>query len=120
MNAKSRLMAFLKHAKNDPDNPYTWLHDGDEPSARVFVHRMRVELSDMRHTLKLMSRPIRPFKMLLEAINVKADGCEIVLRYRTNDSIVMNDELNALADMIAYDTRPTLRPVVGGLDVKAR
>ena len=120
MLAKTRLMMFLKHAKQTPNAPYTWEHEGDVVSARIFVHRMRVELSDMRHTLKLMNRPIRPFKMLLDNITVISDNItSITLRYRPADAIVMTDELNQLADMIAYDTRPTQRPIaLGGLNVK--
>ena len=120
MIARNRLAAFLKHAKQTPTLPYTWEHEGNEASARVFVHRMRVELSDMRHTLKLMNRPIRPFKVLLNNLVAISDNVtSITLSYRPADAIVMTEELNKLADMIAYDTRPTQRPVaLGGFSVK--
>lgn len=90
MNAKQRLIEFLKSAKANPHTPYTFTLDMPPENARTYIHRMRVELTRLRTALRERGERIKPFKMIVEEIiqdSLEPNQTHVTLYYKTNTEL---------------------------------
>jgi hypothetical protein len=65
--AKLMMIKFLRDTRETPD--FSFRIRGDLDDAKKFVHRMRVELSRMRDTVKDSGRVPKEFKVLMGELN---------------------------------------------------
>jgi len=68
MIAKQRLIEFLRAARTQPDTPFTFTLDMQPHDAKVYIHRMRVELGRFRSALQERGERLRRFKMLVREV----------------------------------------------------
>jgi len=108
MNAKERLIDFLKKAPRAEGGTYTFAVHGDKEEASAYVHRMRVELSRFRNKLRERNRQVRPFKMLLQSIEPhyqNTDGAarsyKVTLQFQQSNTDHISRELSEVFDVVS-------------------
>ena len=121
MNARQRLIDFVRESVRTPEKQYRWQEPGDVEHARQFVHRMRVELSNLRNAARVQKRQIRPFKMLVEAFqfDVQLYVTTVVIRYSLESRTSVLTELEDLSALVDHEllakfdkNPPASRPVI--------
>ena len=102
---KQMMIRFIKETIKKQD--FTFRLRGDESDAKRFVHRMRVELSRMRDTVKESGRVPKEFKVLLhDVVHEPMEGVTtIVLRKSEGKTVQIAEEVNEIFDDIAGGER---------------
>mgnify|MGYP006322008977 CR=1 FL=1 len=105
MNAKERLIDFLKSARVKPDLPYTFTLDMPVNQAKVYVHRMRVELTRFRTALRERGERIRAFKMIVQEMvpdSLEPLQTHVTLLYVTNNKLIrMQKDISEVFELVA-------------------
>ena len=99
--AKLMMISFLRGTRET--NVFQFRIRGDKDDARKFVHRMRVELSRMRDTVKDTGKVPKEFKVLLDDVDFDAmEGITtIFLRKADGTTTVIAEEVHEIFDDIA-------------------
>ena len=99
--AKLMMIKFLRDTREQAD--FTFRIRGDREDARRFVHRMRVELSRMRDTVKDSGKVPKEFKVLCEDITF--DAMEVIstitLKKAEGNVVRIAEEVNEIFDELA-------------------
>ncbi len=101
--AKQTVINFVKETREQPH--FTFTVNGNEADAKVFIHRMRVELSRMRDAVKSSGRTIKEFKMKVVAIEVEEEQ---------NISVVTLEKVEGKTNEIAEEIREIFDELDGG------
>lgn len=114
MKARDQLIAFLRHARSNPDEHYAFDVEGDIHAGMAYVQRMRVELSNMRKELKLQGKNVRRFSMRvgcyapyhrIDPSNPAktTEWQRITLIYGEDATFRLDESVNELANLITHD-----------------
>lgn len=101
--AKQTVITFVKETRDQPY--FSFAINGNEAEAKVFIHRMRVELSRMRDAVKSSGRTIKEFKMKVVAIEVNEEE---------NISVVQLEKVVGKTNEIAEEVREIFDELDGG------
>jgi len=109
MNAKARLIDFLKSARAAPDKPYTFTLDMPPENAKMYIHRMRVELTRFRAALKEQGARIKPFKMLVQEVlqdSLEPNRTHVTMLYQTNGKMSrLQRDISDVFELVATNER---------------
>ena len=102
MLAKEALIEFLRHAPKADDRCHTIsLPAGTSaPSANVYLHRMRVELSRFRDYYRMLGKQTHPFKMKCVDITCNTDATLLKLEFRDTVSPRVLRDVNEIFDIL--------------------
>lgn len=104
MNAKERLIDFLRKAPHAEDKKYKFDVLGDGAEAKSFVHRMRVELSRLRAELRDRNKQVRPFKMLMVSVEPSPTNQhyqQITLQFQQAKSDTVSREVSEVFNVLS-------------------
>jgi len=101
--AKQEIINFLQQAPKASNKIYTFsLACSSEKMARIFIHKMRVELSRLREEIQDQGKQCRPFKMFINKIEpVAVNVSRISLRYHDSNCAKVVEDVNNLFDVLS-------------------
>lgn len=105
MIAKQRLIEFLRAARTQPDTPFTFTLDMQPHDAKVYIHRMRVELGRFRSALQERGERLRRFKMLVREIipdSLEPNKTHVTLQYYLHGSRTkLDNDISEVFELVA-------------------
>jgi hypothetical protein len=107
--AKQMMINFLKGTRETSEFKFKLV--GDDADAKKFVHRMRVELSRMRDTVKDSGRVPKEFKMRLVSIEI---GVESAMGKAITKATVTLQKQEGKAEAIAEEMNDIFDDLAGG------
>lgn len=105
--AKLMMINFLRNTRNEIE--FKFKLRGTPEDARKFIHRMRVELSRMRDTVKDAGRVRKEFKMIV---------VDVTYLLKNNTSVVTLQKIEGKAEQIAEEVDEIFEDLAGGVVIK--
>ena len=104
---KLMVINFLRSTREETE--FKFKLRGDSEDARKFIHRMRVELSRMRETVKDSGRVPKEFKVLVSSVE---------FNNVTNTSLVTLKKQVGEVEQIAEEVDEIFEDIAGGAIIK--
>lgn len=106
--AKLMIINFLRSTREETE--FKFKLRGDREDAHKFIHRMRVELSRMRETVKDSGRVPKEFKVLVASVEFTPE---------TNTSLVRLKKQEGKVEQIAEEIDEIFEDLAGGAILKS-